>query len=76
MPPQSLEKIESAPGNGMASEGFNPKIWYGIHRGWRMRGSGSQAARTGKPPPFSSVQLASSLLLPFENAGNERGQAL
>jgi len=38
----------------MASEGFNPKIWYGIHRGWRMRGSGSQAARTGKPPPFSS----------------------
>ena len=48
MAPQRLEKIESAPGNGMASEGFNPKIWYGIHRGWRMRGSGSQAARTGK----------------------------
>ena len=25
MPPQRLEKIESAPGNGMASEGFNPQ---------------------------------------------------
>jgi len=29
MPPQRLEKIESAPGNGMASEGFNPQdlLW-------------------------------------------------
>jgi hypothetical protein len=27
MAPQRLEKIESAPGNGMASETSNPKIW-------------------------------------------------
>ena len=29
MPPQRLEKIEPAPGNGMASEGFNPQdlVW-------------------------------------------------
>ncbi len=29
MAPQRLEKIESAPGNGMASEGFNPQdpVW-------------------------------------------------
>ena len=48
MPPQRLEKIQSAPGNGMASEGFNPQdlLWNRsrlAHARFRLA-----AARTGK----------------------------
>ena len=32
MAPQRFEKIESAPGNGMASEAANHKIWYASTR--------------------------------------------
>ena len=28
MAPQRLEKIESAPGNGMVSDAWSHKIWY------------------------------------------------
>jgi len=39
MAPQRLEKIESAPGNGMGSEVGTRKIWYAGAR-LTVRGSG------------------------------------
>ena len=56
MAPQRLEKIESAPGNGMAPEAPDPKIWYKARRrrvGSRprrpssSRGRGAPAGRSG-----------------------------
>ena len=45
MAPQRLEKIESAPGNGMASEASDPQH---LVRRLTMRGSGSRASRMTK----------------------------
>jgi hypothetical protein len=42
MAPQRLEKIESAPGNGMASEASDPQH---LVRRPTVRGSGSRASR-------------------------------
>jgi hypothetical protein len=45
MAPQRLEKIESAPGNGMASEASDPQD---LVRRLTVRGSGSRASRMTK----------------------------
>ena len=47
MAPQRLEKIESAPGNGMGSEASNLQIWYAAAR-LTVRNSGRRAARVTK----------------------------
>ena len=46
MAPQRLEKIESAPGNGMGSEPRTYNIWYAA--ALTVRDSGRRAARTTK----------------------------
>jgi len=45
---KGLKRLNPRPEMVWPRKASTPKIWYGIHRGWRMRGSGSQAARTGK----------------------------
>jgi hypothetical protein len=53
MAPQCLEKIESAPGNGMGSEASDPQH---LVRRLTVRGSGSQASRMTTIPVWEVAE--------------------
>jgi hypothetical protein len=53
MAPQRLEKIESAPGNGMASEASDPQD---LVRRLTVCGSGSRASRMTKIPVWEVAE--------------------
>jgi hypothetical protein len=53
MAPQRLENIESAPGNGMASEASDPQD---LVRQLTVRGSGSRASRMTKIPVWEVAE--------------------
>jgi hypothetical protein len=62
MAPQRLEKIESAPGNGMGSEAATHKIWYpGARLTVRLRLASRENDKLQKKAPYALKSLDAEL---------------